>query len=195
MIYGYARVSTASQGRDGNSLEAQAEELRANGAEKVIEEVYTGTTTDRPKFAALLKKLKSGDTLMVAKLDRFARTAKEGLIVIDELNDRGVAVHILNMGLIDNQPVGKLMRTIFLAFAEFERDMIVQRTQEGKKVAKQNNPEYREGRKPIEFDRTMFQCLVSQIEHGTTTVTDAAQKLGMSRATFNRRRKEIQTAS
>ena len=191
MIYGYARVSSVGQQRDGNSLEAQREALIEAGATEVYEEAFTGTKMMRPKFTALMSKLKAGDTLKVCKLDRFARTAADGLIMIDELLKRGVSIHILNMGMIDDTPVGKLIRTIFLGFAEFERDMIVQRTQEGKRMAKLKNPDYKEGRKRIESDADTLISLVSQVERGDTTVTAAARQLGMSRATFNRRRKEI----
>lgn len=192
MIYGYARVSSAGQERDGNSLDAQREALIEAGAVEVYEEAFTGTKMMRPKFTALMSKLKAGDTLKVCKLDRFARTAADGLIMIDELLKRGVSIHILNMGMIDDTPVGKLIRTIFLGFAEFERDMIVQRTQEGKRIAKLKNPDYKEGRKRIESDPALLVSLVQQVADGETTVTAAAKQLGMSRATFNRRRKEIE---
>lgn len=193
MIYGYARVSTTTQSTDGNSLEAQVAELKDKGATTIVTEAYTGTKMNRPKFTELLTILQPGDTLMLTKLDRFARTVRDGIAVIDELLARDVTIHILNMGVMDNTPVGKLTRTMFLAFAEFERDMIIQRTMEGKRVAKQNNPDYREGRKPIEYDRTLFRHLVKQVDKGATTITAAAKQLGISRATFNRRRAEITT--
>ena len=75
MIYGYARVSTATQGRDGNSLEDQVSALTAYGCQEIIQEAYTGKTMERPAFQALLKRLSTGDTLVVTKLDRFARSS------------------------------------------------------------------------------------------------------------------------
>ena len=75
MIYGYARVSTATQGRDGNSLEDQVAALEKYGCQKIVKEAFTGKTMDRPKFLRLLEELQEGDTLVVCKLDRFARTA------------------------------------------------------------------------------------------------------------------------
>lgn len=81
----------------------------------------------------------------MSKLDRFARSAAQGSELVKELIERGIAVHILNMGYMDNTPASKLVRNIFFAFAEFERDMIVERTQEGKAIAKQN-PDFKEGR-------------------------------------------------
>ena len=135
MKYGYARVSTTDQ-----KLANQIELLKLAGAEKVFQEKFTGMTTERPEFQKLLQALKSDDTLIVTKLDRFARNTREALTIIQELFSRNVKVNILNMGLIDNTPTGQLIFTIFSAFAQFERDMIVTRTQEGKLYAKQHDP-------------------------------------------------------
>ena len=155
MKIGYARVSTRGQARDGNSLEAQEEALLNAGAEKVYKEAFTGTRVDRPELQKALSKLKSGDTLIVTKLDRIARSASKGSELVTDLLNRGVKVHILNMGLLDNSPAGKLVLTVMLAFAEFERDLIVDRTQEGRMMARLNNPDYREGRKPKYTQRQM----------------------------------------
>ena len=148
MIYGYARVSTKGQAKDGNSLEYQEEELKKAGATKIYQESFTGTKTSRPVLDKLLKQLNSGDTVIVTKLDRIARNARSGLEIIDQILDKDCSIRILNMGLFDTSPTGKLMRTVMLAFAEFERDMIVQRTQEGKAIAKQNK-DFREGRPDV----------------------------------------------
>lgn len=133
MICGYARVSTKYQEKDGNSLESQEKQLREAGAKIIYKEAFTGSTVDRPTLKELTAALEPGDTLMVTKLDRLARSAMIGIKLIDELLDKGIKVHVLNMGLMDTTPTGKLIRTILLAFAEFERDMIIERTQEGRK--------------------------------------------------------------
>lgn len=91
--------------------------------------------------------LKTGDTLVVTKLDRFVRSTTEALQIVKELFERGVKVHVLNMGLIENTPTGRLIFTIMSGFAEFERDLIVELTQEGKAIARQRN-DFREGRPP-----------------------------------------------
>lgn len=140
--YGYARVST--QGQD---LKAQIETLKAEGCEVIYSEKFTGTTKDRPEFKAVLDVVQSGDTLVVTKLDRFARSAEDAIHVIKQLHTQGVRVHILNMGMVDNTATGKLLLTVLAGFAEFERDMIVERLNEGKAIAKQREG-YREGRKP-----------------------------------------------
>lgn len=131
MIYGYARVSTKGQAKDGNSLEAQETALREAGAAEVYADAFTGTKAHRPQLDKLMEVLQPGDKLVVTKLDRVARSTIQGIELIQTLLDKGVAVHILNMGLLDDTPTGRLIRTVLLAFAQFERDMIVERTQEG----------------------------------------------------------------
>lgn len=148
MIYGYARVSTVGQSINGSSLEEQVAALTEYGCNQIITEAYTGKTVDRPQFTALLSKLQSGDTLVVTKLDRFARSTVEGVQTVRELFTRDVKVHILNIGLIENTLSGNLILTVFLAFAEFERGMILERTQNGKALAKMQ-PGFREGRRQI----------------------------------------------
>lgn len=119
MIYGYARVSTATQGRDGNSLEEQVAALEKYGCQEIITEAFTGKTMERPKFHSLFNRLQRDDTLVVCKLDRFARTAIEGVQTVRELFDRGVKVHILNMGLIENTLTGNLILTVKLYSSDF----------------------------------------------------------------------------
>ena len=138
MIYGYARVSTVKQMKNGNSLEDQVRQLQEAGAQEIVTDSYTGTKMERPQFTALLERLQQGDKLIVTKLDRFAITAVEGGAIVKALHEKGVTIHILNMGVADNTPMGKLMVTMLLAFAEFERDMIVERTQSGKAIARSN---------------------------------------------------------
>lgn len=191
MIYGYARVSTRGQARDGNSLEDQERQLIDNGCEEIYHDSFTGTKMDRPAFTELYGKLKTGDKLVVTKLDRFARTAGDGIKAIDELLKRGVSVHILNMGLIDNTPTGKLMVTMLLAFAQFERDMIVERTSAGKAVAKASNPEWREGRKKKQIDEKAFLKIVEKNKKGELTVEECCTELGISKGTWYNRLKEV----
>lgn len=191
MIYGYARVSTRGQARDGNSLEDQERQLIDNGCEEIYHDSFTGTKMDRPAFTELYGRLKTGDKLVVTKLDRFARTAGDGIKAIDELLKRGVSVHILNMGLIDNTPTGKLMVTMLLAFAQFERDMIVERTSAGKAVAKASNPEWREGRKKKQIDEKAFLKIVEKNKKGELTVDECCTELGISKGTWYNRLKEV----
>ena len=181
MIYGYARVSTKKQ-LEGNGLEVQEKELLATGADTVVKEQYTGTTMQRPKLDVLLEQLVAGDTLMAAKLDRIARTAAEGADVIRRLQERGVTVHILNIGILDSSTTGRLMMNVLLAFAEFERDMIVERTQAGREIAR-THAGYREGRRPLPQARK--DAAVAMIRNGHS-YKEACDATGLSRSTVLR---------
>ena len=181
MKYGYARVSTAGQAADGNSLTDQQRKLWEAGCSQVVCEAYTGTKMERPVFTDLLEQLTEGDTLVVTKLDRLARTAVQGVQTVETLMKRGINVHILNMGLVENTPVGRLMLTMLFAFAEFERDVIVERTQEGKAIAKKKAG-FREGRPPVEPEG--FEDMKARVDNGAITVGEAARALGISRKTW-----------
>ena len=190
MIYGYARVSTATQGRDGNSLEDQVAALERYGCQDIIKEAFTGKTMERPKFKKLLAILQAGDTLVVCKLDRFARTAIEGVQTVRELFDRGIRVHILNMGLIENTLTGNLILTVMLAFAEYERGIIVERTQTGKAVARQD-PSFKDGR-PKKYTPEQIALALSLLEQGKTYRQITAMT-GISKSTLIReRQKQVQ---
>lgn len=182
MIYGYARVSTRAQIK-GNSLEEQRQQLIDAGCGCVIEEQYTGKTMDRPELDGLLEKLEAGDTLMVTKLDRLARSATEGAKVIKDLTDKGIRVNILNMGEVDERPQGRLMLNILLAFAEFERDMIVERTQAGKAIAR-TKAGFREGRPPIAKARK--EAAISMVINEGKSYKEAADAVGISKSTLAR---------
>ena len=182
MIYGYARVSTRAQIK-GNSLEEQRQLLVNAGCGCVIEEQYTGKTMDRPELDSLLARLRSGDTLMVTKLDRLARSASEGAKVIKDLKDGGIKVNILNMGEVDERPQGRLMLHILLAFAEFERDMIVERTQAGKAIAR-TKAGFREGRPPIAKARK--EAAVAMVLNDGKSYKEVAEATGMSKSTIVR---------
>lgn len=165
MIYGYCRVSTRGQAVSGNSLEAQREAVTQVGAEKIFCDAFTGTKTHRPELDKLLAEIDTGDKLIVTKLDRIARSASQGVELIQMLLNKDITVHILNLGILDNTPTGKLTRTIFFAFAEFERDMIVERTQEGKAIARQS-PDFTEGR-PKKFNRHQISHALSLLENNS----------------------------
>lgn len=187
MIYGYARVSTKGQQKDGNSLEAQETALRERGCSEVYREAFTGTTTHRPVFSALLSKLKTGDTLMVTKLDRFSRSAGDGANLVKELHEQGVIIEILNMGRADNTPMGKLMVTMLLAFAEFEHDQIIERLNTGKEIAK-NHGKKTDGRyKKVTPDFSKF---LEKQKGGQITVNECCKQLGISRSVWYARCRE-----
>ena len=183
MIYGYARVSTATQGREGNSLEDQVAALEKYGCHEIVKEAFTGKTMERPKFLRLLEVLQEGDTLVVCKLDRFARTAIEGVQVVRELFERGIRVHILNMGLVENTLTGNLILTVMLAFAEYERGTIVERTQTGKAIARQD-PNFKDGR-PKKFKPEQIDLALSLLAQGKT-YRQITTMTGISKSTLIR---------
>lgn len=191
MIYGYARVSTKGQARDGNSIEGQMKALKEAGAEQVFCDSFTGTKIDRPEFDKLKNLLLPGDKLIVTKLDRFARSASQGSELIETLISAGITVHILNLGVMDNTPTGKLIRTIMLGFAEFERDMIVQRTQEGKEIARTKGIRV-DGRPKKEISIEESRRLLKLQRDRKISVNQCCTELGISRSYWY---KEIATQS
>src|SRR5699024_7972526 len=126
--------------------------------------------------------LEEGDTLVVTKLDRFARSVRGGIEVIRQLFDMGVRVHVLNMGVIENTPTGRLIFNIMMSFAEFERDMIVERTQEGKMMAKQD-PDFREGRPRKYTTKQINHAIELKKNH---TYKQVEELTGISKATLYR---------
>ena len=182
MVYGYCRVSTQWQAKDGNSLEAQEKLLKENGAEEIYSDAFTGTKAHRPELDKLLDKLQQGDKLVITKLDRIARSASQGIELIQTLLDNNITVHVLNMGLMDKTPTGKLIRNIMLAFAEFERDMIIERTQEGKAIAKKK-PDFREGRPRLYSKKQIQHALGLLQDHSYKQVTELT---GISKSTLIR---------
>jgi DNA invertase Pin-like site-specific DNA recombinase len=185
MIYGYMRVSTVGQIK-GNSLEEQERILRQNGAMILFWDAFTGTKTSRSNFNKLLEILEEGDTLVITKLDRFARNTVEGIGVVQHLLERGVRVNILNMGTVDNTPTGKLILTVMLGFAEFERDMIVQRTMEGKTIARTKNG-WREGRPPEYKHEKAIEAVTLLKEY---TYSEVEKMTGISKSTLQRLKKK-----
>ncbi|WP_066065275.1 recombinase family protein [Neobacillus soli] len=183
MKYGYARVSTIAQ-----DLEVQIQALQAEGCEVIYKEKFTGTKTDRPEFNKVLEALQEGDTLVVTKLDRFARSAVEGIQTVKSLFARGVKVHILNMGLVENTPTGRLIFNILSSFAEFERDMIVERTQEGKALAKQRD-DFREGRPRKHSKQQVLHALELLKTH---TYKEVEEMTGIKKRTLINRKNELE---
>ncbi|WP_445490448.1 recombinase family protein [Niallia sp. 03133] len=187
MKYGYARVSTYGQATKGNSLEDQTTKLEEECCQEIFADTFTGTKADRPKFKELLSLLKEGDTLVVTKIDRFARSTIEGSEIVKELLERGVIVNILNLGRLDNTPQNKLIRTMFFAFAEFERDMIVERTQEGKAIAKQRE-DFREGR-PAVYSKKQIAHALKLLE--SNSYKQVEEKTGISKSTLIRAKRKV----
>ena len=186
MKFGYIRVSTRKQARDGNSLEAQREALTAAGAEKIYTDAFTGTRMERPEWDKLRAQLRRGDVLIVTRLDRLARSVSQASGLITDMIDEGITIHVLNLGVLSNDSVNTLLRNVLLSFAQFERDMIVQRTQEGKAVARATDPDFREGRPP-KFDTEQLDHAMELLENHS--YTQVVKLTGISKSTLIRERK------
>ncbi|MDY3828577.1 MAG: recombinase family protein [Clostridium sp.] len=189
MIYGYTRISSKSQIQN-NSLEQQEKEIKSKYNDVIIiREQYSGTTVNRPKLQELISKLKANDILVVTKLDRLARNVEEGIHLIKELFNKKISVHVLNVGLLENTSMGQFFITTLLAVAEMERNMIIERTQNGKAIAKLN-PDFREGR-PKKFNKQQLDNALSMltINGGTLSYNQVADLLKISKSTLIREQK------
>ncbi|MGA2311890.1 MAG: recombinase family protein [Xanthobacteraceae bacterium] len=148
-ILGYARVST--QGQD---LTAQLEALKAAGATTVYREKVSGARADRPQLAKLMASLKAGDIVVVAKIDRLGRSTRELLNLIDAIGKAGAAFRSLGDPLWDTTTSqGRLLSVLLAAIADFERDLIRERTGEGRKRAMANGIKFGRKRKLSEYQR------------------------------------------
>lgn len=188
-VYGYTRVSSRGQ-LDNNSLEQQSQEILAKYEGAIImKEQFTGTTTHRPVLEALISSVTAGDTIVVTKLDRLARTTTEGIELIQGLFAKEVSVHVLNVGLLENTSMGKFFLTTLLAVAELERNMIIERTQTGKAIAKQN-PDFREGRPKLYNAKQITHALDLLQDH---SYKEVEQMTGISKSTLIRAKRASKT--
>jgi DNA invertase Pin-like site-specific DNA recombinase len=141
-LIGYARVSTQDQ-----HLTGQLETLKAAGAVTIFKEKISGVRADRPQLAKLMASLKAGDVVLVTKLDRLGRSTRELLDLIERISEAGASFRSLGDPLWDtSSSQGRLLSTLLAAIAEFERDLIRERTGEGRKRAKARGIKF--GRKP-----------------------------------------------
>ncbi|MGL5190905.1 MAG: recombinase family protein [Cetobacterium sp.] len=189
-IIGYCRVSSKGQ-MDNNSLEQQEKEILNKYSNAIIfKEQYTGTTTDRPVFNEVLKTLKEDDTLVVTKLDRLARNTIEGIEIVQDLFDRYISVHVLNVGLLENTTMGKFFLTTLLAVAEMERNTILERTQAGKDIARMK-PGFKEGR-PKKFTKEQLDNALSMltINGGRYSYNEVERLLNISKSTLIREQRK-----
>ena len=183
MIYGYCRVSTKGQAKDGNSLEAQEQEILSRYSEAhIYKEAYTGTTTDRPMFNEVIQQMQAGDMLVVAKLDRLARNTEEGIKIVKDLVTKKCSVHVMNVGLLEDTAMGQFFITTLLAVAELERNQIIERCQTGKLIARQN-PDFTEGR-PKKYNQKQVNHALELLE--THSYKEVEQMTGISKSTLIR---------
>ncbi len=179
MLIGYARTSTLDQKA---GLDAQIEELRAADCDKLFEEqVSSVDVAARHKLADALDFIREGDTLVVTRLDRLARSVPHLLEILDALNQKGASLRILGMGIDTATPTGKLMLTILGGIAEFEREIMLERQREG--IAKAKAAGKYKGRKPTARAKSKE---VLEMHGAGAGATQIAKELGIGRASVYR---------
>lgn len=179
MIYGYARVST-----DGQSVDAQVSRLRASGAEQVFWETASGAKTDRAQLRRVLAQLADGDVLMVARLDRLARSTRDLLNILAQIADCGAAFRSLGDTWADTTTShGRLMLTVLGGLAEFERDLIRTRTTEGRARAKERGAKF--GRPP-KLTAHQKREAVRRRDEDDEPVREIARSYNVSHSTISR---------
>ncbi|WP_170477033.1 recombinase family protein [Ruegeria arenilitoris] len=186
MLIGYARTSTVDQKA---GLEAQMLELTEAGCDKVFEEQVSSIDVKaRQRLADALEFIREGDTLIVTRLDRLARSVPHLLEILDTLAAKGATLRILGMGIDTGTPTGKLMLTILGGIAEFEREIMLERQREG--IAKAKAAGKYKGRKPTAKAKSKE---VVDLHEARTGATEIARKLGISRASVYRILRELET--
>ncbi|TRL37583.1 recombinase family protein [Methylosinus sporium] len=176
MLLGYARVSTTDQ-----DLALQLDALRAAGCERIFEEKASGAKEDRPELARLLDHARTGDVLVVWKLDRLARSLKQLVLVLEDLGARGVGFRCLAPAIDTTTPEGRLLYSITGAFAEFERAIIQQRTRAGLKAALARGR--KGGRRKVLSDDDLVKAR-AMLRDPLISVASVAKVLGVARTTL-----------
>lgn len=184
MKYGYARVSTNRQ-----DLKTQIEKLKHAGAQKIFTEKYTGTKiSGRKELNELISTIKIGDEIIVTKIDRLARSITDLKVIIEEVTGQGAAIKFIDNHLYFESGKSDAMNTLMLnmlgSFAEFERDLIVSRTQEGKAFAKKNKKDYKEGRPKRNLNEKKYQNILKLLD--IHTYKEVAEITGLNKSTLVR---------
>ena len=176
MIVGYARVSTV-----GQSLESQREQLKEAGCEQIYREKKTGSNDDRKEFQTMMDFVREGDTIVVTKLDRMARSMHDFTKHVEVLRQKNVIFKILNIGLDTSSPTAKLMLNMLAAFAEFEREIMLERQADG--IARAKSAGKYKGRKPTA--KAKSEDIIKLASDGLTR-QDIANQLGIGVASVYR---------
>ena len=177
-VYGYARVST-----DGQSLTSQVAELHAAGCAKVYAEKISGARSNRPELAKVLKRLDTGDVLIVTRLDRLARSTRDLLNILDDIAKRGAGFKSLHDVWANTTCAhGRLMVTVLAGLAEFERELILARTSDGRARAKARGVRF--GRPTALTPHQRAEAL-QRLANGEVQA-DLARSYGVSQARYRR---------
>jgi DNA invertase Pin-like site-specific DNA recombinase len=178
MLIGYARVSTPEQ-----SLELQRDDLDRVGIERLFADVASGARAERPQLEQALSHLREGDTLVVWKLDRLGRSLRHLVETVDDLSKRGIGFRSLQENIDTTSPTGKLVFHVFAALAEFERDLIRERTGAGLAAARARG---RRGGRKHKLDERRRAQAVTLHKDPTNTIDDICRTLRIGRTTLYR---------
>src|SRR5690554_2478525 len=178
MIIGYARVSTLDQ-----NLELQRDALEKAGCERVFEDHISGASSERPGWAKATTALRKGDTLVVWRLDRLGRSLQHLIDTVNELDGRGIGFKSLGENIDTTTPGGRLVFHIFGALAEFERELIRERTNAGLAAARARG---RKGGRPRKLTKSQVATAKILLKDREHSVTALAEILGVSRSTLYR---------
>lgn len=178
--YGYMRISTKNQMKDGTHRNQITALRNENVDDKYIyfDNLSGSHTNDRNELLNLLKIVKQNDEIVVTKLDRLARNTQDALKIAEDLSNRGVILNILNMGKLDNTPMGRVMFTIFSAFAEYELAVITERLQDGREWKRQNDPDYFDGRKR-KLNNKQMKLMYERYIRREETIQEIADSFGI----------------
>ena len=176
MLVGYSRVSTVEQNEA-----RQLEKLKELGCEKIYIDKCSGKNTNRPEFNKMMDYVREGDIVYVTEWSRLSRSTMDLLTTLNSLENKGVIVKSIKENFDTSTPQGKLILTVFAAISQFERELILQRQAEGVEIAKQQG-KYK-GRKCKEYDKDLFNQVISGLADDSLIVTKAAELLGVTRAT------------
>jgi DNA invertase Pin-like site-specific DNA recombinase len=177
MIFGYARVSTQDQ-----NLDLQIDALKQYSVDQIFQEKMTGTKRERPQLDEMLKYLRKGDTVVVWKLDRIGRSTKHLVDLVNEFGEKGINFVSLKDGIDTSTAKGKLVFTIFAALAEFERDMISERTKAGLESARARG---RNGGRPRK-DEDKVKLALKMYDSKQYSITEIIKATGVSKTTLYR---------
>jgi DNA invertase Pin-like site-specific DNA recombinase len=176
MLVGYARVSTIDQ-----NLSLQMDALRKDGCEKIFCDKISGGKTERPGLKEALKYTRKGDTLLVWRLDRLGRSLKHLIEIVTQLEEQGIGFRSLQEAIDTTTSGGKLVFQIFGALAEFERNLIRERTQAGLAAARARG---RKGGRPKVLDKTKIELVCKLYEEKKHTIKEICRILGISKPTL-----------
>ena len=176
MLIGYARVST-----DEQNLDLQKDALRQAGCERILADQQSGVKAERPGLKAALAYARSGDTLVVWRLDRLSRSLKDLIELVTHLEAQGIGLKSLHEALDTSSSSGKLIFHLFGALAEFERNLIRERTQAGLRAARARG---RKGGRPKALDAEKSALAIQLYEEKTRTVKQICQLMGISKPTL-----------